>query len=165
MTFFDETVKHENYTKMLQEEFIPFLEANDLLEESYLMQDGATPHTCNATLDFLNPYFGERVISGRYKKRYGYGLSWSAFSPDLNPCDFFLWGYLKSRAYINEPQTIYELKTEILKSAAEISQEMLNRVMQNFKKRLNAVQVAEGGPIEQTQIMQDMRKHRNSHQN
>ena len=31
-------------------------------------------------------------------------------SPDLNPCDFFLWGYLKSKVYSNRPQSIEELK-------------------------------------------------------
>lgn len=161
MTFFDETVNQENYVTMLQDEFIPFLDRNLLLDHSYLMQDGATPHTCNASLDFLNGYFHERVISGRYLERFGYGLSWPAFSPDLNPCDFFLWGFLKSRAYINRPQTIDDLKTEILASAANIPSDMLGRVMQNFKKRLTAVQTANGRHIEQTAIMNDMRAHRN----
>ncbi|KAJ6648705.1 hypothetical protein Bhyg_03936 [Pseudolycoriella hygida] len=161
LTFFDETVKQCNYVKMLQEEFIPFLHNNDILQHSYLMQDGATPHTCNATLDLLNQYFGERIVSGRYVERFGYGLSWPAYSPDLSPCDFFLWGYLKGRVYRNRPTTIDELKAEILRCGSEVPQDMLIRVMGNFKKRLEAVQVAQGRNIEHTPIMAEMRKKRN----
>lgn len=161
MTFFDETVKHENYVKMLEDEFIPFLNANNLLSQSFLMQDGATPHTCNDSLDFVNKYFHERVISGRYLERFGYGLSWPTYSPDLSPCDFFFWGYLKSRAYINRPRTIDELKAEVMDVASNIPAEMLARVMENFKKRLVAVQTANGRHIEQTAIMHEMRQHRN----
>ncbi|KAG4075258.1 hypothetical protein HA402_003049 [Bradysia odoriphaga] len=163
LTFFDETVEHENYIEMLDKEFIPFLSRNNLLEEAYLMQDGATPHTCNATLDFLNPHFHDRVISGRYQERFGYGLSWMAYSPDLNPCDFFLWGYLKSKAYMNRPKTIDELKAEILRSATNVSSEMLDRVVKNFKKRLVAVVQSQGRHIEQTAIMNEMRKSRSGH--
>lgn len=154
-------MKHENYVKMLEDEFLPYLNNNNLLEQAYLMQDGATPHTCNASLDFVNGYFQERVISGRYVERFGYGLSWPAYSPDLNPCDFFLWGYLKSRAYINRPRTIDDLKTEIIAAASNIPEDMTARVMANFKKRLVAVQTANGRHIEQTAIMHEMRKHRN----
>jgi len=82
---------------MLEEEFIPFLRNNNIHEDSYFMPDGAKPHTGNATLDILKEYFQERVISARYRERYGYGLTWSAYTPDMNPCDFFLCSYLKSR--------------------------------------------------------------------
>lgn len=68
------------------------------------MQDGATAHTCNAT---LNEYFEDRIVSGRYRDRFGYGLTWPAYSPDLSPCDFYLWDYLKSRAYMNSYCTLF----------------------------------------------------------
>lgn len=84
---------------MLEQEFVPYLERKGVLERSYFMQDEATPHTSDASLDVLWDHFDERVISRRYMERYACGLAWPAYSPDLTPCDFYLWGYLKSRVY------------------------------------------------------------------
>ena len=36
-------------------------------------------------------------------KRFEHLLLWPPRSPDLTPCDFFLWGYVKDNAY--KPQT------------------------------------------------------------
>ena len=64
------------------------------------MQDGATPHTANATLELLAQKFGDRVISRRTDN------PWAAHSPDLNPYDFFLWGYAKDNIYAGNPTTL-----------------------------------------------------------
>ena len=29
----------------------------------------------------------------------GHGIEWLPQSPDLTPCDYFLWGYLKNKVY------------------------------------------------------------------
>uniref|UniRef100_A0A8C6WVP8 DUF4817 domain-containing protein n=1 Tax=Neogobius melanostomus TaxID=47308 RepID=A0A8C6WVP8_9GOBI len=57
--------------------------------------------------------FSGRLIS------LGGDVNWSARSPDLAPCDYFLWGYLKSLVYKDRPQTLDDL------------------VDQNFRNRLN----------------------------
>jgi hypothetical protein len=44
----------------------------------------------------INQVFGDRVVSR--------GL-WPPQSPDLNPCDFYLWGKLKDKVYVNNPHT------------------------------------------------------------
>ncbi|KAG5327779.1 TC3A transposase, partial [Pseudoatta argentina] len=64
-------------------------------------------------------------------------LPWPARSPDLSPCDFFLWGYLKSLVYVDRPRTIDHLKNNIRDAIANIPIDMLRRVDENFKKRLN----------------------------
>ena len=38
---------------------------------------------------------------------------WPARSPDLTPCDFFLWGYVKEEVYKTNPQTLDQLETTI----------------------------------------------------
>lgn len=143
---------------MLGDEFIPFLNENDLLEESYFMQDGATPHTCNVTLDYLHDIFGNRIISGRYQQRFGYGLTWPSYSPDMNPCDFFLWGYLKDRVWKNRPRNIADLKQAILDEAANIDPGILRRTIANFKKRCEGVVLAQGRHIEHTPIMRQVHR-------
>ena len=57
-------------------------------------------------------------------------------SPDLSPCDFFLWGYLKERVYRNRPKTLTELKIAIDQEIKLISQEMAKKVMESFRNRL-----------------------------
>ena len=54
----------------------------------YFQQDGARPHTSIKVQDYLRSKFQDKFMD---KKR------WPPRSPDLNPCDFYLWGYLKSR--------------------------------------------------------------------
>ena len=50
---------------------------------------------------------------------------WPPRSPDLNPCDYFLWGYLKSVVYYPLPKTILELKANIEREMKKISKETL----------------------------------------
>jgi hypothetical protein len=40
-------------------------------------------------------------------------IPWPPRSPDLSTCDFFLWGYLKSRVYAHNPLTLADLKETI----------------------------------------------------
>jgi hypothetical protein len=49
---------------------------------------------------------------------------------------FFLWGHLKSKAYKKKLRTTVDLKQNIREEVAAISPTMLQRVMQNFQKRL-----------------------------
>ena len=54
----------------------------------------------------------------------------------ISACDFFLWGYLKSRVYVRKPRTVDDLKVSIREEIATVPQEMLVNVMQNFEERL-----------------------------
>ena len=51
-------------------------------------------------------------------------------------CDFYLWGFLKSRVYAKKPRTLGELKTAIRKNIREIGEETLVKMEANFRKRL-----------------------------
>jgi hypothetical protein len=55
---------------------------------------------------------------------------------DLNACDFFLWGYLKSKVHKKKPRTTVDLKQNIRDEVAAVSPTMLQRVMQNIQKCL-----------------------------
>ena len=46
-------------------------------------------------------------------------------SPDLNPCDYYLWGYLKARVYNPLPETLGELKANIEREIKKINNETL----------------------------------------
>jgi hypothetical protein len=57
-------------------------------------QDSATPHNTRINVAFLNNHFGDRWM-GTYGP-----IRWSPRSPDLNPLDFFLWGYIRNNVYL-----------------------------------------------------------------
>ena len=57
-------------------------------------------------------------------------------SREIAACNFFLWGYLKSKIYVRKPRTVDDLKVYIREEIATVPQEMLVNVMQNFEERL-----------------------------
>jgi hypothetical protein len=59
-------------------------------------------------------------------------VPWPARSPDLSACDYFLWGFLKSRVFISKPTTIAELKQSINEEIVAIPEQMTRRVTDNL---------------------------------
>ena len=81
------TITKERYVKVL-DRFWTRLQAKNQthLNAFWFQQDGATPHTSNIALEWLERHFCGRVISRKTVH------PWPAHSPDLTPLDFFLWG-------------------------------------------------------------------------
>jgi len=100
------------------------------MEEMWFQQDGATAHTARASMTFVRQMFSQHVVS-----RFG-DVPWPPRSPDLSACDFFLWGYLKSKVYVRKSRTVDDLKVSIREEIATVPQEMLVNVMQNIEQRL-----------------------------
>lgn len=69
---------------------------------------------------------------------------WPPRSPDLTPPDFYLWGYLKSKVYINKPRTLTQLKNNIRREIAAIPAEILVKTMENAEKRTHLAIKAKG---------------------
>jgi hypothetical protein len=76
-----------------------------------------------------------KLVSQHVVSRFG-DVPWPPRSPDLSACDFFLWGYLKSKVYVRKPRTVDDLKVSIREEIATVPQEMLVNVMQNFEEKL-----------------------------
>jgi hypothetical protein len=51
-------------------------------------------------------------------------IEWPVRLPNLNACNFFLWGYLQSKVYERKPRTMVDLKQSIRDKVAEISPAM-----------------------------------------
>jgi hypothetical protein len=71
---------------------------------------------------------------------------WSARSPYLTVCDFFLWGALKGKVYSSNPKTTDELQTNISAAIAEITQQQLQDTFQNMLRRTD-VPPGGGSPL------------------
>ena len=63
-------------------------------------------------------------------------VEWPARSPDLSPCGFFLWGYLKEKVFKHRPRSLEDLKERIQQEIDTILPELTRRVMKNFRERL-----------------------------
>ncbi|KAF7272198.1 hypothetical protein GWI33_014996 [Rhynchophorus ferrugineus] len=94
---------------MIRNFLVPEMEKQGL-ENMWFQQDEATAHTARSTIQLLND------IS------------------NLTAPDFFLWRFLKSKVYVNKPQTIQHLKDNIRREIEEIRPQMLQDVMKNALK-------------------------------
>jgi hypothetical protein len=137
--FFDNTVNQENYLEMLKKYFWPNLKRTPNYEKFYFQQDGATPHTATATQTWLRGKFGPKFIDKH---------SWPPRSPDLNACDFYLWGYLKTRVYNPLPKSIEDLKANIQSEFKTIPKKVLESTFLNLKESCELVISARGGHVE-----------------
>ncbi|XP_039280434.1 uncharacterized protein LOC120350562 [Nilaparvata lugens] len=124
------TVTSARYVQMLNNFLIPELRQFHVNEDTYFQQDGATSHTARVSMDLMRNLFPNRLIS-----RNG-DIQWPPRSPDLSSCDFFLWGYLKSKVFETRPATIQNLKMRITQEIRAITPEVLRRVSENFSSRL-----------------------------
>jgi hypothetical protein len=94
------TVNSSRYTDMLRTFLEPELQRLGVESHTlWFQQDGATPHTARTAMRVLNEMFPGHMISQRGN------TEWPARSPDLNTCDFFLRGYIKSKVYEKKPRT------------------------------------------------------------
>jgi hypothetical protein len=122
-------VTSHRYVEMLRNFLEPRL--NELGNASlWFQQDGATAHTVRASMEVLREIFPGRFISLRGD------ILWPACSPNLSPCDFFLWRYLKAEVFKCRPQTTDELTDAICHKITAIPEVMTRRAPQNFRVRL-----------------------------
>ena len=89
------------------------------VKEYCYMQYGASPPCTNAALEFLVEKFPNHVISRRSQR------CWPTRSPNLNPLDFFVWGYLDSKLAENNSATIEGAEIIVEEEVRNITPETL----------------------------------------
>jgi hypothetical protein len=125
------TVNSAHYMEMLRNFVEPELRNWGIdLNTIWFQQHGATAHTARVTMGVLRRLFPRLVLS-----RNG-DVPWPARSSDLTACDYWLWGYLKSKVYVARPANIEEFKQRIRDEIASIPGEMIRKVMHNLRGRL-----------------------------
>ena len=85
---------------------------------------------------------------------------WSARSPNLSACDYYLWGYVKAEVYKYRPTTIDGLKAAIRQTVNKIPQEMTRRVRENFRNCLQQCIEARGRQYEEVIFKTYSRSHK-----
>ena len=85
----------------------------------------------------------DRVISK------GFPLEWPSYSPDLTPCDVWLWNHLKWQVYAHpRPTSLQELKVKIEEAFDDITPEMLMSETYDVIKRMSLCVDVSGGHLE-----------------
>uniref|UniRef100_A0A0K2SXX6 Putative LOC100569746 [Acyrthosiphon pisum] n=1 Tax=Lepeophtheirus salmonis TaxID=72036 RepID=A0A0K2SXX6_LEPSM len=64
-------------------------------------------------------------------------VNWPPRSCDITPLNFFLWGYVKAKVYVDKLTTIEALEANIDRVIREIPVKMLEHVIENWRKRMD----------------------------
>ena len=92
--FFLDTVSGPDYKIMLEDYIWPLI-GERWTDQDIWLEDGASAHSWYVDVrSWLTDHFNNKWIG-----RMNVDDPWPSRSPDLNPCDTFLWGYLKNRVY------------------------------------------------------------------
>ena len=102
--FLKKAITQHNFLTMLQDFFWKKHLDTAEYKKYYFQQDGAPPHKAKAVQEWLTSKFSTKFVDK---------FRWPPRSPDLNPCDFYLWGNLKAKVYNPLPKTLDELKANI----------------------------------------------------
>ena len=142
------TVNSTRYHEMLRRFFVPelynFCTAQDLDPFlMYFMQDGARAHVTRTVQDYLQDQFGGRTIGENLAEH------WPARSPDLTPCDFFLWGWMKEEVYKRMPfADLNGLEAAIRDVCRSLPSEMCHKACHSTIQRFEELKNRGGQHIE-----------------
>ena len=92
-------------------------------------------------MDWLYSVFGDRMLALKARQ----GMFWAPSSPDLNICDFFLWGYMKEQVYKPMPVSMNALKNKITEVFNNIPEKTVRKAVLSMKSRGQKLVMEEKG--------------------
>lgn len=127
----------------------PFFNENNFNSERYLEMlnnenDGAPAHRNNIVKTRLSEVFTHRIIG------IGFDTEWPPRSPDMTPCDYFLWGHVKNQVYSTVPTDLLDLRARIILVFEELKDNpnLIRKVMTSMRKRAQCCIERDGRHIE-----------------
>jgi hypothetical protein len=73
---------------------------------------------------------------------------WPPASPDLNPLDYSIWSIIERETNAQAHTSEHSLKKAIIEVFNNLDQEIINRAIDDWPRRLDAVIAAQGGHFE-----------------
>ena len=134
--FFPSTVTGDYYRAILSEFFLQdLLHQVEAIENVWFQQDGDPAHTAILTRELLTSVFETRIISREFQHE------WLPRSPDLTPCDYYLWGVVKEIVYKDGIifANVLELMEAVIQAFQKIRQEKMDGVknaVQSVRRRM-----------------------------
>jgi len=113
-----------------------------------MQQDGAPPHFRLDVRRWLNDVLLHQWIGWGAHEDLMF-CPWPTRSHNLTPCDYFLWGYVKDKAFVPpQPVSIPDLKNRITAAVETITPDLPCRVWREMDYRLDVCRVTKGAYIE-----------------
>jgi hypothetical protein len=136
------------YLDMLQLWLLPQLQEDS--DNFILEHDGAPPHFHLEVRRHLSNTLCQRWIERMSKCNEDSALNpWAPMSPDLTPCDFFLWGYVEDNVYVPPlPKDLPELRQRIVAAVGTIYVDILQCVWQELDYRIDVCRDIRVGHME-----------------
>ena len=131
------TVNGNRYRQITQAYLLPDIGGENNTEITFFQQNGATAHTAKETMQMLKAIFPNRLIY----------LFLGTPDLNLNAPNFFLWRYLKEKVCIEMPDTLQQLKRNIIQEINSISQETLMKVMNSTVEKARQCLTNNGGHL------------------
>lgn len=115
-------------------------EAQKLFGDDFycFQQDGAPAHTAKLVQQWCEQNLTDFITKEE----------WPPSSPDLNPLDFCIWGYMLAHLNMKNIHTLEQFRKEIIKVWDEIPIEVVRAACADFEKRLKAVREIKGERFE-----------------
>ena len=86
-------------------------------------------------------------------------MRWPPRSPDLTPCDVFLWGFVKDTAFVSPlSANLQELRNRVTAAVALFDRDMLTRVWNEMDYRIDVCRITKGGHIDHLWNMKKEKK-------
>lgn len=120
------TINGIYYCEMIIAFLWPQLKTMDFrfdVDEMFLHQNGTTCHVACKTIKLLQQKFHGQMISWKSDH------NWPPGSCNLTPCDFYLWGFIKSKVYSKRILTIPEFKDVLLQQLSHMSAKMWLQIL------------------------------------
>lgn len=143
---FDGILTGALYTDFIENTLPPLIEEELDTGEMWFQQDGAPAHTAGMSRNQLNETFGDQWVG------IGGPVEYPARSPDLTPCDFFVWSFIQNIVYATPVATEEELWQRIQNAFLQITPEMIAATRQNIVKRLRCCIDTGGRHIENRRL-------------
>lgn len=144
--FAEKTVTGISYLDMLENWLFPQVQQD--LQQFLFMQDGAPPHFHSEVRRYLNETIPRRWI-GRGGQQDLFLRPWPPRSPDLTPCDFYLWGYVKGKVFVPPmPNSLEDLKHRIVEAVRSVTPDQLICVWREIDYRFDVCRATRGAHVE-----------------
>jgi len=71
---------------------------------------------------------------------------WPPWSPDLTPCDFFLWGFVKDTVFVPPlPANLQDLRNRITAAVTLVDRDMLTCVWNEMDYHIDVCHITKDG--------------------
>ena len=120
-----------------------------MIEDSndYIFQQDGSPAHYKNVRGYPNLNLPQGWI-GRTGKEDDALMRWPPRSPDLTPCDFFFWGFVKDTVFVPALPANLQIFATVLPLLWLVDRDMLTRVWNEMDYRIDVDRITKGGYIE-----------------